>query len=192
MKLVLTTFVITLLLSCQPTSTPSPGGDLAGYTLESIPGSDFERAYKIEGKRIVEEGQVWNGKKNGTWVTYHNNPRNFPKVVITYVDGKRSGPYMEFNPFGQFLMVAHYQDDQLNGRMAKYDFTRIKEEIHYKDGEMDGLYTLYYDNSDQVQRTAEFKDGKENGWIRYYNEEGKLTMEYEYRNGEKISGGIVD
>jgi len=28
--------------------------------------------------------------------------------------------------------------------------------------------------------------------MQYFNEEGDITVEYEYKNGEKVSGGIVE
>ena len=39
--------------------------------------------------------------------------------------------------------------------------------------------------------SSEFKDGKPHGKMSFYDEE-KLIMEYEYKNGEKVSGGIVE
>lgn len=181
-----------LTLSCQQSGKVETSGDFEGYTLEDIPGSPFQRAYKMVGDQLIEEGQVFQGRKTGTWIIYHADQKSFPKVIANYVDGKRSGPYMEINEFGQFLVLAHYLDDQLDGRVAKYNFTRLAEELYYKKGVLDGPYTLYFENSDIKQKTAEFKNGVEDGWVRYYNDAGKLTVEYEYRNGEKIGGGIVE
>ena len=181
-----------LVLACQQGEKVETSGGFSGYTLEKIAGSPFQRAYKMVGDQLIEEGQVFKGKKTGTWVTYHADQKGFPHVIANYVDGKRSGPYMEINEFGQFRVVAHYLNDQLDGRVAKYNFTRLAEELYYKNGGLEGPYTLYFENSDVKQRTAEFKNGVEDGWVRYYNEEGKVTVEYQYRNGEKISGGIVD
>ncbi|MBK7410120.1 MAG: hypothetical protein IPL49_20920 [Saprospirales bacterium] len=192
MRLTLAFCLLSLLgTACQNGENVETSGDFTGYTLEKIPGSSFQRAYKMVGDRLLEEGQLLNGQKNGTWVTYHGDIKNFPKVIATYVNGVRTGPYMEVNEFGQFIIVAQYLNDQLNGRVAKYNFTRLSEELYYQNGVLDGPYTLFFENSDIKQRTAEFKNGVENGWVRYYNEEGKITVEYEYRNGEKVSGGIV-
>lgn len=183
-------FCILLAAACQN----PPGGeeDLSGYTLESISGTSMKRAVKTDGERVVEEGFILSGKKTGAWVTYYNDVKSYPKIIASYVEGSLEGPYMEINNFGQYELVAHYRRGQLHGRVAKYNLTRLVEEMYYKEGVLDGPYTLYFPNSDVKQRTAEFRNGKEHGIIRFFNDKGKITMEYEYRNGEKISGGIVE
>lgn len=189
---------ITIALFCALLATAcqhAPEGeaaDLTGYTLESVPGSSWKKAIKTDGGRLVEEGYVADGKKSGVWVTYYNDVKNYPKVIASYAGGVLEGPYMEVNNFGQYEMVAHYRQGKLHGRMAKYNLTRLVEEMYYIDGLLEGPYTLYFPNSDVKQRTAEFKKGKEDGIIRFYNDKGRITVEYEYRNGEKISGGIVE
>ncbi|MBK6904486.1 MAG: hypothetical protein IPH04_17210 [Saprospirales bacterium] len=184
-------FSISLLSACRNTGTVESDGDLAGYTLEKIDGSAFQRAYKMEGERLIEEGSVLDGKKNGEWVSYHSDIKGFPKVIANYVDGKLSGPYMEINEYGQFQVVAQYRNNKLHGRVAKFQYTRIAEELHYKEGILHGPYTAFFPNSDVKQRSAEFKNGLEDGVTRFYNEQGKITMEYQYKNGEKVSGGMV-
>lgn len=184
-------FSVSVLSACRKAGTPESTGDLAGYTLEKIGGSPFQRAYKMEGERLIEEGTVLDGKKNGVWVSYHGDIKGFPKVVANYVAGKLSGPYMEINEYGQFQVVAQYRNNKLHGRVAKYQFTRIAEELHYKDGVLHGPYTAFFPNSDVKQRSAEFKNGLEDGTTRFYNEQGKITMEYLYKNGEKVSGGMA-
>lgn len=180
-----------LIAACQPAPTEE-AADLAGYTLESVPGSSWKKALKTDGERLVEEGYVAGGRKTGMWVTYYNDVKNYPKTVASYAEGVLEGPYMEINNFGQYEIVAHYRQGKLHGRYAKYNLTRLVEEMYYKDGLLEGPYTLYFPNSDVKQRTAEFRNGKEHGMIRFFNDQGRITMEYEYRNGEKISGGIVE
>ena len=141
---------------------------------------------------MIEEGMVLHGKKNGQWVTYHGDVRNFPKTIANYADDVLTGPQMEINPYGQFLAVSEYRNGQLNGRMARYNYTRLVEEMYYKNGVLDGPYTLYFDDSDIKQRTSNFKNGLEDGTVRFFNEQGKITMEYEYKEGKKISGGMVE
>lgn len=178
-----------LVAACRPGGS---GADLTGYTLENVPGSSFKRALKTEGELLLEEGYLLQGKKTGTWVTYHGDARNFPKIVANYADGLLEGPYMEFNNFGQFELVAHYSANKLNGKATRYNLTRLSEEMYYKDGVLDGPYVQYYPNSDIKQRTSGFKNGKEHGTMRYFNDQGRITMEYEYKDGVKISGGMVE
>jgi hypothetical protein len=190
-KIATALFCILLAAACQ-TAPAGEAADLTGYTLESVPGSSWKKAIKTDGDRVVEEGYIAGGKKTGVWVTYYNDTKNYPRIIASYADGVLEGPYMEVNNYGQYEMVAHYSQSKLHGRVAKYNLTRLVEEMYYQDGLLEGPYTLYFPNSEVKQRTAEFKKGKEDGIIRFYNDQGKITMEYEYRNGEKISGGIVE
>jgi antitoxin component YwqK of YwqJK toxin-antitoxin module len=193
MRTLLLSLIACLLWSaCQTGDTSPETPNLEGFTVEKMPGTDFKMAQKFDDDRLVEEGMLFKGEKTGTWITYHGDRRNFPKIVANYAGGVLNGPYMEFNQYGQFEVVAHYRNNRLHGRVSKYKVTRLVEELTYKEGVLDGPYTLFYENSDFVQRTAEFKDGKEHGTIRYFNENGEVTMQYEYRNGEKISGGMVE
>ncbi|MCB0620362.1 MAG: hypothetical protein KDC43_16870, partial [Saprospiraceae bacterium] len=58
-------------------------------------------------------------------------------------------------------------------------------------GLLHGTFTKYHENSDVVQQQVEFKDGKEHGKFRFFNEQGELTVEYDYENGKKVGGGMV-
>jgi antitoxin component YwqK of YwqJK toxin-antitoxin module len=191
-KILVFSLLLVLGTACRPGGeTQSEELDLSSFTLEKIPGSAFQRAVRLENGKLLEEGLLHNGKKNGTWVVYHGDEKNFPKSIATYVDGILSGPFMEINNFGQFTIIAQYKDNKYDGRVAKYNFTRLAEEFHYKDGVLDGLYTSYYDGTEIKQRSAEFKNGVENGFVRFFDAQGNVTVEYQYKNGEKISGGMV-
>ena len=56
---------------------------------------------------------------------------------------------------------------------------------------MDGPFAIYNDRGN-LQRRGNFKNGKQHGLLQYFDEEGNVTLEYEYKNGEKVGGGIVE
>jgi antitoxin component YwqK of YwqJK toxin-antitoxin module len=60
------------------------------------------------------------------------------------------------------------------------------------DGLLDGNYKKYYDGTDKVQQEMNYKNNKLDGDVIYYNEQGIATMKYIYKNGEKVSGGLVE
>ena len=192
-KLVLLfTFGSLLLVACQNQSsssqnTPPP----AGMTSEPVPGAMLDYVYQGEPQKIDEEGFWKNGKKNGIWVTYHNDAKHLPKVVAHYVDGQLEGPYMEVNNRAQVEVLASYRNNKLHGRYPYYKFNRMTEQHFYQNGLLDGQMTTYHQNTDKIQKLIEFKEGKEHGKYQFFNEEGRLTMEYIYENGEKKSGGII-
>jgi len=63
--------------------------------------------------------------------------------------------------------------------------------MNYVNGDLDGAMTEY-DSRGNLQRITNFKEGKPHGDMLFYDEEGTLMMEYKYKNGEKISGGIIE
>ncbi|MCB0522441.1 MAG: hypothetical protein H6577_26240 [Lewinellaceae bacterium] len=165
--------------------------DLSGFQLRDIPGTDLKKAIKLdEAGHVREEGTLRNGKRYGTWVVYHND-KEIPFTVSNYVDDQLSGLHMELTPIGQVVLTAGYINNQLDGRFARTKNGRITEEGYYKNGQFDGVYKRYYENTDILQQEVSYKEGKLHGPSKYYNEAGDLVMEYEYKNGEKVRGDIL-
>jgi antitoxin component YwqK of YwqJK toxin-antitoxin module len=65
-----------------------------------------------------------------------------------------------------------------------------KEEVTYKDGEYDGLWT-YWDENGQKWAERTYKDGKEIESTSWY-ENGQKESEITYKDGEVISGKCWD
>jgi len=60
------------------------------------------------------------------------------------------------------------------------------EEENYKDGEIDGKLTSYYENG-QIKSETNFKDGKiEDGKWTYYKEDGSINYVEEYKDGRLV------
>ena len=62
------------------------------------------------------EGNVVNGKKEGTWVEYFNNNTYLPKKIVNYMNGKRNGIYIEIDKTGSITKKAEYKNDELDGQ----------------------------------------------------------------------------
>ena len=76
--------------------------------------------------------------------------------------------------------------------MVALSLDSVEEEATYKDGELHGMYRVYYKRDGKLQSEAEYKNGVQDGVYRFFNEEGAITLEYQFKNGEKVSGGIVN
>lgn len=198
MKTLLFSFFLLLgLAACESgpaTSAPAAGTvatPLDGFTTTPITGTDYVLAEKrnADGK-LVESGRLRGDVKDGAWVTYHPDSE-VPATVADYVNGNFSGTYQTFNTRGQLEMIASYINNQLHGKYAKYKFGRKTEEGEYLNGQQTGTWIEYFNNKDQPQKLQTFANGKLNGPFRYYDEEGNVTLEYDYKDGEKVSGGIV-
>lgn len=194
MRYLLLVFVlVNLLTSCKQEPAAPQNLDLQDFKIQDIPGSDMKRATLMDVKgKIKEEGTILNGRKHGMWVIYHKD-RDMPASVGNYVNGVANGPLFEFGQYGHLEHMCGYTNNVLNGRFAKLKNIRKTEEGTYENGVLEGNFKKYYEGRDAaVQQELTYKQNKLDGDVIYYNEKGEVTMKYVYKNGEKISGGIVN
>lgn len=174
----------------QTKSVPAAAANLEGFTTQDFGNNTQKAIKKGTSGAVVEEGELLNNLKTGTWVTYYPEDSRI-KTITNYINGKKNGIYMELNDRGSVDLQCYYTDDILNGKWVKYKFgSRPEKEIDYAMGQMDGFYREYHSNG-KLQKEISYKAGKQDGKFRQYNDKEQVVMEYEYKNGEKISGGIV-
>ncbi len=191
--------VLAVLLSCDNNASPGPAAatetsssSLSDYEMSPIPGTNASMATLYSPDRKVKEaGPMANGKKTGTW-TYYGADGGFPVKVISFVEDLYNGVYLEFNDRGQAELMATYKNNKLDGPWGKYRFGREELTANYKDGELDGVLREYDYRDGKLKKEASYKNGKLDGLVRDYDPEGKVMVEYMYRDGEKISGGVVE
>lgn len=179
---------IAVLAACSNTNSNSGVAPavLEGYEVIDIPNTTIKRVnQKSADGNIIEEGQILNGNKTGTWVTYYPD-KPYPKTIMTYTNGMANGPYFEFNNRGQLELKAFYKSNKLDGYWGQYSFGRVAKEATYKDGELDGAYREYKATSGKVQKEISYKEGKMHGKYYYFDEEGNVSLEYLYQDGERI------
>lgn len=191
MKYLLLVSIFFVLASCGEKAAAPAAFNLEAFELTDIPGSDLKRAvFKNEKGKILENGTIRNGKRHGAWVVYQKD-RDMPKSVASYVDGVLNGPYLEFTPYGYTELSCNYSNDLLEGYFVKFKNNRKMEEGYYLKGKLDGIYKKYYDGQEVIQQELTYKQDVLEGDNIYYNDKGEVTMRYTYKNGEKVSGGIV-
>ena len=178
-----------LWIACSgPEPAPPVSADLTGYELEQVPGSEFYKATKVEDSVLVQEGYVLNGMKTGMWLDYTDGKIS---QVQHFIDGKLNGPSISLDKRMQVTAITGYEDGNYDGLKGTYKFGRPVEEVTYKAGAVDGFMKKYYNNGKLMEET-EYKDNNMHGYYRHYNDDGHVDLEYLYRNGKKISGGIVE
>jgi antitoxin component YwqK of YwqJK toxin-antitoxin module len=182
-------FSFIIFISCQGTST-GPKYDLKGYNTENIGGGAQLVTYQDDNLYFLANGAVINGVRNGSWVTYHPNTNKI-KTLTTYVNGEKNGVEITMNDRGQIESMIGYKNNILHGVKANYQFGRPTDETTYKDGKINGPFAVYNGQA-QLQKKGFFKNGKQDGKLTFFDEKGNVTLEYEYKDGEKISGGIVE
>ncbi|HMQ47823.1 MAG TPA: toxin-antitoxin system YwqK family antitoxin [Saprospiraceae bacterium] len=195
MKSILLPFFLlfSLMFSCQsPSGNVEAAFDISAYQSEAVAGSEMTRLQKMDANGVLsEDGFIENGVPHGAWITYHQGGV-FPAKITHYAQGKFNGAYFEFTQHGQLTVRANYKDNQFDGYWAKYSFGRPILEANYKNGQLDGVYKEYDTSTGTIQKEMNYKAGQLHGNYRFYNAEGSVIAEYEYENGEQVSGGIVN
>ncbi len=183
--------LVGFLTACEQKPATPQDLDLEDFIIVDIPGSDMKRATLTDVKgKILEEGTILNGRKHGMWVIYHKD-RDVPASIGSYVGGIPNGPLFEYGQYGHMEHMCSYTNNVLNGRFAKLKNIRKTEEGTYVNGLLDGNFKKYYEGRDVVQQELNYKQNKLDGEIIYYSDKGEATMKYTYKDGEKVSGGIV-
>lgn len=182
--------IVCLSLGCNQNQSKknntSQSPKLSGFELTNYVGSNLQKAVKkSEQGKLVEEGDLVNGKKTGTWTTYHLRT-GLPDKIVTYHEGQKQGMALKMSDRGQILEKMYYANDVLNGVKYAYKYNRILEESIYKDGELDGTRKLYYETGKQLKEEGNFKNGKRTGVNTWYKESGEISLQYRYEDGKRV------
>jgi antitoxin component YwqK of YwqJK toxin-antitoxin module len=182
-----------VMVACgQESSQTSDVSLLLDYEIINLENAAGEMAIKRNTLgAIIEQGFLKNGIKDGVWITYHDDENNLPAKITSFSKGIQNGPEITLSNRGQIEEMSNYLNNQLHGRYGKYRFGRPTVTTEYSNGQFDGQHKEY-SNTGKLQKLIEFKDGKQHGSLQYFDEEGNITLEYTYKNGEKVSGGIVE
>jgi len=189
MKLFILFFSI-VLISCSP----SDSDNTFSNPVEGIPAGAIQERFEdtphLIGVRmndgtgnLSQSGLVEDGKRVGNWVEYH--PNGLVRSVISYVDGKKEGIAMELGNNGQLEKRMQYHNDQLHGDYREFRYTTVKEERNYQNGKLEGTVKIYYDNG-KIMEEGAYQNGTRHGLSKWYDQEGNVTIEYEYNNGELV------
>jgi len=166
--------------------TDDQGFSAAGYALSPVPGTDLKLAEKWNADgQILESGTVIDGQKHGGW-SYFAPGKYSPTKTENYERGRLNGPCLEFDAVGRLVKIVHYQNGQLHGRYAEFRASHPQVTASYRNGELHGTYRMHTLQNGRVNRSIEYKDGKEDGPMRWYNDAGELIQERQYRAGELV------
>jgi antitoxin component YwqK of YwqJK toxin-antitoxin module len=193
MKYLIFMFFCFSITACSNKGANNAAGsiDLTGFEEENVPGANAIKVIKKDqAGKTLEEGFISNGQRTGTWIVYHPDNDRI-KSITNYINGDINGYHLEFTNRGQIEFKGAYQENEYNGKVSKYKFGRVLEEFQYNEGELDGQFSIFSDRG-KIQRKGSYKKGKQDGLLQYFDDEGNVTLQYEYKNGEKISGGIVE
>lgn len=155
------------------------------YEIEDIADSKFKRASKYAGDIISEQGTLLNGMKEGTWVTYYDKIEGKIRKIEHFHQGKIHGASIIMTPRGHIQQIAHYIHGQQDGMTISYNNVKTAGIANYSAGQLHGIFKGYFDNG-MIQQTVEYKNGLKDGKLKYFDEEGNMTLEYTYKDDEKV------
>jgi antitoxin component YwqK of YwqJK toxin-antitoxin module len=183
--LLFTSLSLLLAFACTTPEVKSP--EMDNYDL--IPTNDpdrFEAHLKNIEDEVIEKGFFYKGLKDGTWVKYDANGDKISEIS-GYHAGKLDGISIKLDPRGQLQERKEYRDNRLHGYYALYQYGKLLKEANYKDGQLHGRMTKYVEFTGKKLSEADYKNGKQDGIFRYFDDKGNITLEYRYKNGEKIT-----
>ncbi len=171
-------------------STPEGPVDTNAYTIIEVAGTPVKLMEKYgENNTLIESGETLNDLKTGIWTTYYPNGR--VKSISSYLAGELNGVQVNLSNKGHVELQAFYKNGLLEGNWTTYkNGSRKQEERVYYLGKLNGINRHY--EGGKLQKEIGFKNDVQHGIFKYYDKQGNVIMEYEYENGEKISGGIVE
>lgn len=133
---------------------------------------------------LLLEGHLFNNKRSGNWIEYF--PDGKVHLVVSYINGEKEGPYMEFDESGQIVTKCDYHNDQRNGIYRAYSYGRVTEESTYVNGHLEGPMKKYYSDTGTIMEESNYKNGTMDGTAKWYDQAGKVTIQYEYEDGKLV------
>ncbi len=178
--------------NCDQGNATAVPTDLTGFTTTKIAGGAGLKAVKLDaGGNIIAEGILINGRRNGSWLTYHAGKEKAIKSMANYVNDELNGVFLTLSDRGQIETLTTYANGVFDGNFAKFRFGNVEESGTYLNGQLEGVYKKFYPTR-KLQMEAEYKNGQQHGFYKYYDEQGNVVMEYQYDNGEKVAGGMKE
>lgn len=154
----------------------------------------------FENGQLNTRGKIKNGRKVDEWKTWYDNGtlnsqskyENNKSVLIDFrnKDGKQlvkngNGLLETFYEDGTKMSSAHYKDGFLEGNYTMwYDNGDKLGELMYLHGELEGETTYYHQNNVTSAR-GNFKMGKREGLWQWWDEDGTLSSEVTFVDGLK-------
>lgn len=132
---------------------------------------------------ITLQGFLSNNERAGTWTEYH--PNGMVKSTVAYVDGKMEGQFVELSNSGQLVRQCTYHRGVRHGEYKEYNFSTLKEERVYDNGNLEGVVKIYYPDG-KLMEEGLYQDGVRNGVSKWYDQQGNVSITYEYKNGQLV------
>nr|HPI44856.1 toxin-antitoxin system YwqK family antitoxin [Tenuifilaceae bacterium] len=166
------------------------------YTYEGFPNKISYSIFNKESYTLIQNSLSSNGFKlskseiedNEVISTYSN--QNYTLKISTQRRDDDEWTNRSVTAYSITLIKKAGIYDPDNGAKTDYydDGYSIEAEYTLKNGKLNGAIKAYYQNGN-IRKTGYFINGKENGLFKEYNEDGSINIEYNMKDGE-MNGAI--
>lgn len=170
----------------KPTSGAALGPEFSFYELEAVAGSNAQIARHInDAGHLISIGLIENGKKQGGWM-YYADGKFSPVKVENYLDGVLHGAYLEIDQVGRLVKSAYYVHGKLEGGYAEFRASHPQLTATYKNGQLHGTLRSHTLQNGKINQSVAYKNGLQDGPMRWYNEQEELIQERIYKDGKLV------
>ena len=157
-----------------------------GSILTDYEDSDLQKAVVKSGESILQEGDVFNGKMQGVWISYYSDGKI--NTITSYHLGIKQGVEIQMDNSGYINSQSPYVNGKLEGEYKAYNRGRIIELKNYQDGQPNGVIQKYYANG-KIMEESNYVNGTIDGEARWYDQEGNISIKYVYDMGKLVDDG---
>jgi antitoxin component YwqK of YwqJK toxin-antitoxin module/Tfp pilus assembly protein PilF len=143
----------------------------------------------FRGSKIFAAGERnANQANHGYWVYYYNN--GIVKAEGKFDDGKKTGPWKYYFKSGGISDLKEFVNDNIVRGKSFYSNNNPKQDLTYKNGNLDGEIKTFYTNGNQ-QMMRVYKEGKIEGKESQFFRNSNLRYTLENKN-ESLIGDFVE
>lgn len=128
-------------------------------------------------------GRFNHGVEVGQFKFYKRGFSSQPSAIKTFSDNGKIADLVYYSQGGNVISRGRLVDRKREGEWLHYhkNSKQVLTREYYKDNELDGIQTTYYDNG-HVAETIEYLSGKKNGKQLVYSVKDILIKEFTYQN----------
>ncbi|MCA9521101.1 MAG: toxin-antitoxin system YwqK family antitoxin [Myxococcales bacterium] len=132
--------------------------------------------------RLVARRTYRNGRRDGLLLYWHPNGKL--KLRAHFRDGTKEGLWEGFYSNGKPSTVQRYKADQWHGSGTSWDSQgHVTARFSFRDGV--GTISRWNPRTGRKYSEIRYRNGKEHGPIRSYNDDGTLSLIAQYSDGQR-------
>ncbi|ATB49113.1 toxin-antitoxin system YwqK family antitoxin [Corallococcus macrosporus] len=113
-------------------------------------------------------------------------------LMCSRVDSKHGrssaqGPYVAYHPNGKLAVRGQFENGLKVGTWTFFDEAGVLESTsEFKDGGWHGQRVRYFPNG-KPQRIEEYREGRKNGLVKEFAQDGRVLSQVQYENNRVVS-----